>query len=221
MRSTCRLLLAAVLFVMAAGIATAQDPNPPPAPDPVATPAPVLPPLPVDPNAVPPVVDPSVPSDPNAPPAVAPPPVIEPLPDATISAPAETKKVKKSTSVKKASPKPVEPAPKPETETDEAAKAAAAVAAIEPPSSTPPTGGTTAPEIIAPAPAAPPAVAAPAETGVELTKKEERTNLTTWILGSVGLVGGIGVVVFFLRRRKNDSARLSIYDRGSVRTRPI
>ena len=64
MRSTCRLFLAAVLFIVAAGVARAQDSAAPPpvAPEAVVAPVPVpdaqLPAIPiVDPNA--PAVEPA------------------------------------------------------------------------------------------------------------------------------------------------------------------
>lgn len=226
MRSTCRLLLATLLLVTAAGIATAQDPSPPPAPNPVATPVPVLPPLPVDPNTAPPVEPP--PGDPANPPVVAPqtppvenPPAIEPP---APSAPAQSTRKKVSTTSRKTR-KPVETAPKAGSKPqDKAAEAAAATTVVEPPSNLPPSGTF---ESVAPAEtvaeSGPPLAAADpsaGETAVEGAKTKQRTGIVNWILGALVLLGLAGIVTFFLRRRGNE--RISIYDRTApARTRPI
>ena len=215
MRSTIRLFMAAILFIAAAGLVSAQDPAPaPPAPD-VAKPA-ELPPLPIaEPNA--PAVAPAPTADQTAPPVE---PALTLGPDALAvetAAPATveqpqaekpvattTKRVTKKTATK--------PAAKPEIQSaesyKEAAPAAGTAAADTTASLPPPQAPAPSLKSIAPAPAAANTVA------VEESKSQTTMGIGGWLLAGIA-VAGLAVIIAKIRSRRTKK-RTSIVDFTTV-----
>ena len=187
MRSTIRLFMAAILFIAAAGVVSAQDPAPPPpAPD-VAKPA-ELPPLPIaEPMA--PLVEPALTLGPTAlavetaaPTAVDPPAAEKPV--ATT-----TKRVTKKTATKSVA--------KPEIEATDSFKEAA------------PAAGTAAADKTAslPSPQAPAASlksiapAAANTVAVEETKSQTTMGIGGWLLAGMA-IAGLAVIISKIRSRR-------------------
>ncbi len=202
MRSTCRSFLAAILFIVAAGIASAQDSSaaPPPAAPDVAKPVDQLPAIPfAGPSAAP--VEPGVTIDPSV-------LATEPVVAAQVEAPAEkvaenpaaatvphaTKKTARKPAVHVSeSVKPAEPATNPAVvATTELPPAAAPVAPLQS-------------VVLAPA-AAGPAV----ETLVEETKPQARMGIGSWFLAGIVVVALFGI--FTLMRRRISRRQSSIPD---------
>jgi len=217
MRSTSRLFLAAILFIVAAGIASAQDASaapPPAAPDavqpvdqlkqiPVAEPStlPVEPALTVDPSAV--AVEPIV-----AAPVVAA-PVEAPVPVADQPAAVTVKSATKRTAHKSAvhpseAVKPAAPATVPAAlETAQAPPAAAPIAAPLP--------------SIAPPPAA--ASIVPVDP-LATTKPQTRMGVGSWFLAGIVVVALFGIIT--LVRRRKTRMRASIPDfTGAQDLKPV
>ena len=213
MRSTCRLFLAAILFIVAAGIASAQDASaaPPPAAPDVVKPVDPLPPIPIaGPNTFP--VEPGITVDPSA-------LTVEPIAAAPVEAPvapvaekpvaATIPRVTKKTAKKHAvqvneSVVPAAPATNPAVvEKTELPPAAAPIAApLE--------------SLAPPAPAANTAAVDP----VEATKSQPRTGMGSWILGGIVVAALFGMITL-IRRRKSRS-RTSIPDfTGAQELKPV
>lgn len=213
MRSTIRLFMAAILFIAAAGLVSAQDPAPaPPAPD-VAKPA-ELPPLPIaEPNApavvsaptadqTEPLVEPALTLGPTAlavetaAPATVDPPVAE-KPVATT-----TKRVTKKTATK--------PAAKPEIQSaesfKEAAPAAGTAAADTTASLPPPQAPAASLKSIAPA--------AANTVAVEESKSQTTMGLGGWLLAGMA-IAGLAVIISKIRSRRTKK-RTSIVDFTTV-----
>jgi outer membrane biosynthesis protein TonB len=200
MRSTSRLFMAAVLFIVAAGVARAQDSAAPPpvAPEAVVAPAP-LPAIPiVDPNA--PAVEPALTIDhsalavePVAVPAVEPPAAVVEKPEVTTT----TRRVTKKT-VKK-------PAEKPAIEVSEVAKPAAAtasVAAVDTSANPPPPNAAASSEpaksVVPPPPAAAPVAV---ETQTEETASGRKMGVGGWLLAGLGVATLFALITLYRRRR--------------------
>jgi outer membrane biosynthesis protein TonB len=219
MRSTCRLFLAAILFIGVAGVVSAQDPNPAPpstGPDLAVTPVPELPPIPAaEANA--PAVEPAPPADQSVAPTVepAPAPVVNPpaperLPDSVVTT---TKRVR---TTKKITKKPVEKPAIQESEPAIAVGAAVSAAAVGTTSDTPPPPGAAAstapPASIAPPPP-PAAEKAAVENNSEQTKPQREMGIGGWIIAALAVIGLVGIIV--LIRRRNPKSRTSIADHST------
>jgi len=216
MRSTSRLFLAAILFIVAAGIASAQDASaapPPAAPDtvqpvdqlkqiPVAEPStlPVEPALTVDPSAV--AVEPIV-AAPVAAPVEAPAPVVEQ--PAAVTVKSATKRTAHKSAVHPSEAvKPAAPATVPAAlETAQAPPAAAPIAAPLP--------------SIAP----PPAAASIMKVDpLATTKPQTRMGVGSWFLAGIVVVALFGIIT--LVRRRKTRMRASIPDfTGAQDLKPI
>jgi len=193
--------MAAILFIAAAGVVSAQDPAAPPGPD-VAKPA-ELPPLPIaEPMA--PLVEPALTLGPTAlavetaaPTAVDPPAAEKPV--ATT-----TKRVTKKTATKSVA--------KPEIEaTDsfkEAAPAAGTAAADKTASLPPPQAPAASVKTIAPSQPAANTVA------VEETKSQTTMGIGGWLLAGMALAG-LAVIISKVRSRRTKK-RTSIVDFTAV-----
>jgi outer membrane biosynthesis protein TonB len=213
MRSTIRLFMAAILFIAAAGLVSAQDPAPaPPAPE-VAKPA-ELPPLPVaDPNAQ--AVAPAPTADQTAPPVE---PALTLGPDAlavetaapaTVEQPVAEKPVATTTKrvTKKTATKPVaKPETKPETQSAESFKEAAPAAGTADTTASlpPPQAPAASVKSIAPAPAAADTVA------VEESKSQTTMGIGGWLLAGIA-IAGLAVIISKIRSRRTKK-RTSIVD---------
>ena len=207
MRSTSRSFMAAVLFMVAAGVARAQDSAAPPpvAPEPVVAPvpapAPELPALPVaDPNA--PAVEPARTIDQSA---IA----VEPFVPAKIDPPvAVVEKPEVATTTKRVAKKTVKkPAEKPaEVEVSEIAKPAAAAAGVAAvaadTSANPPPPNAAASTEPATSAAPPPPAADPAvETLTEEARSERSMGIGGWLLAGL-VVASLFALITLYRRRK-------------------
>ncbi len=209
MRSTIRLFMAAILFIAAAGVVSAQDPAPPPpAPD-VAKPA-ELPPLPVaDPNAqavaraptadqTAPPVEPALTLGPEA-------LAVETAAPATVEQPQAEKPVATTTRrvTKKTATKPVA---RPEIEAagslKEAAPAAGTAAANTTASLPPPQAPAASLKSIAPA--------AANTVAVEETKSQTTMGIGGWLLAGMA-IAGLAVIISKIRSRRTKK-RTSIVD---------
>ena len=214
MRSTSRLFLAAILFIVAAGIASAQDASaapPPAAPDtvqpvdqlkqiPVAEPStlPVEPALTVDPSAV--AVEPIVAAPVAAPLDVpAPAPVVEQ--PAAVTVKSATKRtahkpaVHPSQSVKPAAPATVPAA----VETAQAPPVGAPLASVAP---------------------APPAASIVVVDPLATTKPQTRMGMGSWFLAGMVVVALFGIIT--LVRRRKTRMRASIPDfTGAQDLKPV
>ena len=219
MRSTSRLFLAAILFIVVAGVASAQDASavpPPAAPDavqpvdqlkqiPVAEPStlPVEPALTVDPSAV--AVEPIV----AAPVAAA--PVEVPAPPAVVEQPAAAT-VKSAT--KRTAHKPaVHP-----SESVQPAAPATVPAAVETAQAPPAAAPVAAPlASIAPPPGAASVVAV---DPVETAKPQARMGMGSWFLAGMVVVALFGIIT--LVRRRKTRMRASIPDfTGAQDLKPV
>ena len=213
MRSTVRLFMAAILFIAAAGLVSAQDPAPaPPAPD-VAKPA-ELPPLPIaDPNAQ--AVAPAPTADQTAPPvepaltlgpsALA----VETAAPATVDAPQAEKPVATTTRrvTKKTATKPVV---KHEIQTSESFKEAAPAAGTAGADTT-----TSLPPPQAPAASLKSIAPAAANTvAVEESKSQTAMGLGGWLLAGMA-IAGLAVIISRIRSRRTKK-RTSIVDFTTV-----
>ena len=196
MRSTSRLFLASILFIVAAGIASAQDASaaPPPAAPDVVNPVDQLQPIPfAGPNTIP--VEPGVTVDPSVLPVE---PVVEPVAAAPVEAPVAekpvattvtrvTKKTARKPAVQASAPvKPAAPAINPAVvETAELPPAPAPIAAplksIEPP---PAAANTTAVDPL------------------EATKSQPKMGIGGWFLAGIVVVALFGMITL-IRRRKS------------------
>jgi len=217
MRSTSRLFLAAILFIVAAGIASAQDASaapPPAAPDAVqAQPQPVVelqqipvtgpgtlpvePALTVDPSAV--AVEPIV----AAPVAAAPvAPVVEP-PAATAVKSATKRTAHKPAVHPSESVKPAAPALLPAVETAQVPPAAAPIAAP-----------------LASVAPAPPAASIVVVDPLATTKPQTRMGVGSWFLAGIVVVALFGIIT--LVRRRKTRMRASIPDfTGAQDLKPV
>jgi hypothetical protein len=212
MRSTIRLFMAAILFIAAAGLVSAQDPAPaPPAPD-VAKPA-ELPPLPIaDPNAQ--AVAPAPTADQAAPlgePALTLGPTaltVETAAPATVDQPPAEKPV--ATTARRVTKKTAtKPAAKPEIQAEtfkDAAPAAGTTAAGTTASLPPPKAPATSLKSIAPA--------AANTVAVEESKSQTTMGLGGWLLAGIA-VAGLAVVISKIRSRRTKK-RTSIVDFTTV-----
>jgi hypothetical protein len=207
MRLTSRLFLTAVLFIVAAGVARAQDSATPPpvAPEAVVAPAP-LPAIPIaDPNA--PAVEPPLIIDQSAlavEPVVA--PAVEPSVAGNPEAATAAKRVTKKT-VKK-------PAANPAIEVNELAKPAAAtasVAAVDTSANPPPPNAAASSEpaksVVPPPPAAAPVAV---ETLTGETASERKMGVGGWLLA--GFAVASLVILITLYRRRQSKRKTSIPD---------
>ena len=201
MRSTIRLFMAAILFIAAAGVVSAQDPAAPPGPD-VAKPA-ELPPLPIaEPMA--PLVEPALTLGPTA-------LAVETAAPTTVDPPAAEKPVVTTTKrvTKKTATKSVA---KPEIEaTDsfkEAAPAAGTAAADKTASLPPPQAPAASVKTIAPSQPAANTVA------VEETKSQTTMGIGGWLLAGMALAG-LAVIISKVRSRRTKK-RTSIVDFTAV-----
>jgi len=201
MRSTIRLFMAAILFIAAAGVVSAQDPAAPPGPD-VAKPA-ELPPLPIaEPMA--PLVEPALTLGPTA-------LAVETAAPTTVDPPAAEKPVVTTTKrvTKKTATKPVA---KPEIQTSEsykdAAPAAGTAAADKTASLPPPQAPAASVKTIAPSQPAANTVA------VEETKSQATMGIGGWLLAGMALAG-LAVIISKVRSRRTKK-RTSIVDFTAV-----
>jgi hypothetical protein len=221
MRTTCRLILGIAVFVAAAGVASAQQPDPQP-PLPPLPEAPVTP-VPPPPDIVPPAEQTSAT------------PVLQPIPtppDLVVTATAMPVKKALSSRAKKpaqatASKKPIEKPATPES-SSQAKEAAAAASVVATDSSSPPppaaagtanaSAGTTSPNLSQkPPPAVDPAVQAAMENK-RSDAAQRRKGVGSWILIGVGVLALIGLAVFFVRSRSRVNTLPPIFD-GGVRPR--
>ncbi len=207
MRLTSRTFLAAVLFIVAAGVARAQDSAAPPpvAPEAVVAPVPVAQPPaipPVDPNA--PAVEPALTIDQSAlavEPVVVPPVGAEP-PVGVVENPQVTTTVKRVT--KKTVNKPAE---KPAIEVGQVAKPAAAtasVAAVDTSANPPPPNAAASSEpakSVAPAPPAADPVAI--ETLTEEIPAERKMGVGGWLLAGLAVASMFVLITLYRRRLSN------------------
>jgi hypothetical protein len=201
MRSTCRLFMAAILFIAVAGFARAQDSaSPPPvAPDAVVSPPAELPVIPFA-NPEPPPVEPALTIDQSA-------LAVEPVAPATVepvAAPTAEKAAVTTTTKRVAKKTSKKPAEKPAVEVGESLKpgAAAASVAVTDTTSNPPPPNAAASVAQAKsteplAPAAGPAV----KPLTEETTSSRTMGVGGWLLGGLA-VAALFIGITFLRRRK-------------------
>lgn len=214
MRSTSRLFLAAILFIVAAGIASAQDASaaPPPAAPDAVKPVDELQPIPfAGPNTIP--VEPGLTVDPSV--MAVEPVVAEPIAAAPVEAPVAEKPVATTVTrvTKKTSRKPVQA-----SEPIKPAAPAVVPAVVE-----------TADLPAAPAPIAPPlksiepppaAANTTAVDPLEATKSQTRMGIGGWFLAGIVIVALFGMISL-IRRRKSRS-RASIPDfTGAQELKPV
>jgi hypothetical protein len=222
MRTPLRLFLAATLFTVAAGFASAQESNePPPAPAPdAAVPPAEVPPVPVVELQPIPVVDAAPVPDPSAPPAVDPALSIDPsalavapAAVAIVEQPAPEKPAVTTTTTrvtKKTAKKPVAKPVVEATESLEPNPAAAVVAGTRVETLPPPdAAASTAPaRSIAPAPAAEKSVVL--EPLAEGAESETSIGIGGWLLA--GLVVAAMVFVITMVRRRRMQTKTSMVD---------
>jgi hypothetical protein len=214
MRTTCRFVLGIGVFVAAAGLASAQQPDPspplPPLPQAQVTPPP-------SPEAVPPTEQTSATTVPVPNPAT---------PDLVVTATAKPVKKASNPPARKpaqatASKKPIEKPATPES-TSKAREATATGSVTATDSSSPPPpgaastadvpAGTTSPVLsLKPPPAVDPAVQAEMDrkTSDALQRKKSTGG---WILIGVGALALIGLAVFFVRTRSGVNTLPPIFD---------
>ena len=211
MRSTCRLFLAAILFITAAGIASAQDASaaPPPAPD-VAKPVDQLQPIPfAGANAFP--VEPGITVDPSVLPVVpvAAAPVEAPVAPAAerpvaAAIPRVTKKTAKRPAVHVSesfllSAPAINPATVQTTELPPAAAPIAPLKSIEPP---------------------PAAASTVAVDPLEATKSQPRTGMGTWFLAGIVVAALFGMITLLRRRKSRSQASIPDFT-GAQDLKPV
>jgi hypothetical protein len=209
MRTTCRLILGIAVFVAAAGVASAQQPDPQLPPSPV--PETQVTPAPPAPDIVPPTEQTSKTL------------VLVPIPTAPALA-TTVKPVKKAP----ASKKPIEKPATPESSSQAKEAAAAASVTVTADSSSPPPPGApgTANDSVGIAspdlsPKAPPAVDPVVQA--EMDKKsadaaQRKKTVGGRILLGVGGLALIGLAVFFVRSRSGMNTLPPIFDGASVAT---
>lgn len=220
MRSTVRLFMAAFLFTLAAGVALAQDPvPPPPAPEvtqpPVVEAAPLPVPEPVVEPVPEPVVEPIVPVVEPAPVAAQPVPVVEPVVLAPVAAPPVPEKPVATTTTKRVARKAVtKPADKPVdklaekptvpvSESIQEAAPAAGTAVLDTPADPPPPAAAAPAASIAPPPPAVELQAA-SETASGETKSEYSIGIGGWLLAGL-VVAALAFGITMLRKRRTQS----------------
>jgi hypothetical protein len=220
MRTTCRLILGIAVLVAAAGVASAQQPDPqpslPPLPETQVTPAPL------PPDIVPPEEQTS--ATPVLPP-------IPTAPDLVVTATAKPVKKASISPAKKpaqatASKKPIEKPATPESSSQAKEAAAAASVAATDSTSPPPPGAAGTANVPAGTASlnlsqkAPPAVdpVVQAEIDKKLSDAAQRKkSVGSWILLGVGVLALIGLAVFFVRTRSGVHTLPPIFDGGSPR----
>ena len=209
MRSTSRLFLAAILSIVAAGFALAQDAGavPPPSGSDTVQSVDQLPPIPVAPSAVP--VEPALTVDPSA--IAIEPIAAEPVEAMVVGQPAvatvhnATKKTARKPAVHAIeSVQPAAPATVP-----------AVIETAKIPPAAPPIAAPLA--SIAPAPAAASVVAV---DPLATTTPQPRTGMGSWFLGGIGVVALFSVLT--LVRRRKALSRSSIPDfTGAQDLKPV
>ena len=227
MRSTCRLFLAAILFIGVAGVVAAQDPNPAPpptGPELVETPVPVLPPIPAA-QSYAPAVEPAPPADQSVAPAVEPAPALAVNPPAPEKLPDSIVMTTKRVQTKRITKKPVEKlaiqVSEPPVKAVGAAVSAAAVDTTRDTSPPPGAAASTAPPASIAPPLPPEAEKAAVENNSEQTKPQREMGIGGWAIAALVVIGLVGLIVLIRGRRPQSRTSILEHTTGALELEPI